>query len=87
MRNISHLIGKKVRVYMIDKDNNQILTQGTLYKHNNQYLVCPQGRLLSWLLKQLVKDYAAITCTFDWQSVSVVDGSKIYLIAKKCDVD
>ena len=87
MKNISHLVGKKVKVFMIDKDDNQIVTTGTLYKHNSRYVVCPHGRLLSRILSMLVKDYTEITCAFEWYAVKVVEGNKVYIIARSYEVD
>lgn len=87
MKNISHLIGKRVKVFMIDKDNNQIVATGTLYKHNSRYLVCPHGRLLSRILSMLVKDYMDVTCTFEWYTVKIVNDNKIYLIARSYEED
>ena len=72
-RNVSHLIGKKVKVVMVGRRNNQMITFGTLYKPENSkghFLVCPHNYFLSLLFKMLFSNYLDVTCSFPWDSVT-----------------
>ena len=88
-RNVAHLVGKKVKVIMVGRRNNQMITFGTLHKPENSkghFFVCPHSYILSLLFALIFPNFIDITCSFPWDAVSLVEGNTIYLFEQAAEL-